>query len=204
MQSLAVSVAKLLQPPFICESITFFHSDITDLNVVYSGAVKTNIGHLEGASGLAGVIKTLMILERGVIPPNANFKELNPRIDFTTSNVKVRYTVAVLAWIWLIMAADSHEEYSLAYVGSPQGFCQLLWLRWSKFTCCAGGCLSLSSFKRSPRISLYPRAPTAPRTNLQCQTTYRHSILLQSWPFKIHCMARQKRSASHVYLLRCR
>jgi acyl transferase domain-containing protein len=54
-----------------------------------SGALKSNIGHLEGASGLAGVIKTVLVLERGVIPPNANFRTLNPQIDFSSSNVKV-------------------------------------------------------------------------------------------------------------------
>lgn len=43
--------------------------------------MKGNIGHLEGASGLAGVIKTVLILERGIIPPNANFEKLNAKID---------------------------------------------------------------------------------------------------------------------------
>ncbi|KAF2464560.1 reducing type I polyketide synthase [Lindgomyces ingoldianus] len=56
---------------------------------VYIGAVKSNIGHLEGASGLAGIIKTVLILERGVIPPNANFENLNPKINFGSSNVKI-------------------------------------------------------------------------------------------------------------------
>lgn len=37
-----------------------------------SGALKSNIGHLEGGSGLAGIIKTIMVLEAGIIPPNAN------------------------------------------------------------------------------------------------------------------------------------
>ncbi|VUC32029.1 unnamed protein product [Clonostachys rosea] len=45
------------------------------------GSVKSNIGHLEGASGLAGVLKSILILERGVIPPNALFEKLNPDID---------------------------------------------------------------------------------------------------------------------------
>ncbi|KAE8314467.1 hypothetical protein BDV41DRAFT_575726 [Aspergillus transmontanensis] len=44
------------------------------------GAVKTNIGHLEATSGLAGIVKTVLVLERGFIPPNINFKKLNPKI----------------------------------------------------------------------------------------------------------------------------
>ncbi|KAJ5659894.1 polyketide synthase [Penicillium longicatenatum] len=48
---------------------------------LFIGAVKANFGHLEGASGLAGVIKALLVLENGVIPPIAGLKSLNPRID---------------------------------------------------------------------------------------------------------------------------
>ncbi|XDG08296.1 hypothetical protein ABKA04_007911 [Annulohypoxylon sp. FPYF3050] len=48
---------------------------------VYIGAVKSNIGHLEWASGLVAVIKTILVLEKGIIPPNANFEKLNSNID---------------------------------------------------------------------------------------------------------------------------
>lgn len=54
-----------------------------------SGAVKGNIGHLEGASGIAGVIKTIMVLEKAVIPPNTNFERMNPRIDAEFLRIKV-------------------------------------------------------------------------------------------------------------------
>jgi acyl transferase domain-containing protein/acyl carrier protein len=46
----------------------------------YLGAVKTNLGHLEGAAGAAGVIKTVLCLRHGCIPPNLNFREINPHI----------------------------------------------------------------------------------------------------------------------------
>ncbi|KAL8639946.1 MAG: hypothetical protein Q9226_008807 [Calogaya cf. arnoldii] len=48
---------------------------------LHVGAVKSNIGHLEGSSGFAGIIKAVIALEKGIIPPNANFEKLNPQID---------------------------------------------------------------------------------------------------------------------------
>lgn len=53
------------------------------------GSVKTNIGHLEGAAGLASVIKAVLALERGVIPPSINFKTPTPRIPFASNNLEV-------------------------------------------------------------------------------------------------------------------
>ncbi|KAK7186534.1 polyketide synthase [Paraphaeosphaeria sporulosa] len=55
---------------------------------IYVGAVKSNIGHLEGCSGLAGIIKVVLAIERGVIPPNANFESLNSQIDADFFNLK--------------------------------------------------------------------------------------------------------------------
>lgn len=49
------------------------------------GSVKTNIGHLTGAAGVAGLIKTVLSLENKQIPPTLNYTAPNPEIDFANS-----------------------------------------------------------------------------------------------------------------------
>ncbi|EAQ86385.1 hypothetical protein CHGG_07638 [Chaetomium globosum CBS 148.51] len=53
------------------------------------GSVKTNIGHTEAASGLAGLIKVVLALEKGQIPPSVNFKEPNPQLKLDEWGLKV-------------------------------------------------------------------------------------------------------------------
>jgi acyl transferase domain-containing protein/acyl carrier protein len=49
------------------------------------GSVKTNVGHLDRAAGMAGLIKTILALRHKMIPPSLHFKEPNPEIDFANS-----------------------------------------------------------------------------------------------------------------------
>lgn len=53
----------------------------TSKDICYLGSVKTNIGHLEAAAGIAGLIKTALCLKNKKIPPNLHLKQINPRID---------------------------------------------------------------------------------------------------------------------------
>ncbi|GAA1905952.1 phthiocerol type I polyketide synthase PpsC [Streptomyces sodiiphilus] len=53
------------------------------------GSVKTNIGHLEAASGMAGLFKTVLALEHRVVPPSLHADELSPDIPFDELNVRV-------------------------------------------------------------------------------------------------------------------
>ncbi|KFA49985.1 hypothetical protein S40293_05963 [Stachybotrys chartarum IBT 40293] len=58
-------------------------------NKLIVGSVKTNIGHLEAAAGIAGIIKAVLMLETGLIPPNINFNRPNPNIQWDKWNVTI-------------------------------------------------------------------------------------------------------------------
>lgn len=49
------------------------------------GSVKTNLGHLDAAAGVAGLIKTILALKHRQIPPSLHYKQPNPKIDFAQS-----------------------------------------------------------------------------------------------------------------------
>ncbi|BCJ93984.1 hypothetical protein acsn021_15530 [Anaerocolumna cellulosilytica] len=75
-----------LGDPIEVEALTRVFREYTDLNQYCKiGSVKTNIGHLEGTSGLAGLIKTVLMMKYHKIPKTLNIKTLNPMIDFTNS-----------------------------------------------------------------------------------------------------------------------
>jgi acyl transferase domain-containing protein/acyl carrier protein len=67
-------------------------ADRTDDNPLVIGSVKTNLGHLETASGVAGLVKAALVLKHGRIPASLHFDTPNPHIDFTA--LKLRMPVA--------------------------------------------------------------------------------------------------------------
>uniref|UniRef100_A0A093XSQ6 Lovastatin nonaketide synthase n=1 Tax=Talaromyces marneffei PM1 TaxID=1077442 RepID=A0A093XSQ6_TALMA len=58
-------------------------------NPLYIGSVKSNVGHLEGASGVVSLIKAAMMLDHDLLLPNADFKKANVNIPLTEWNMKV-------------------------------------------------------------------------------------------------------------------
>lgn len=56
---------------------------------LYLGSVKSNVGHLESAAGISGVIKAILALKHKVIPPHIGMKRLNPKIELEGSAIKI-------------------------------------------------------------------------------------------------------------------
>jgi acyl transferase domain-containing protein/acyl carrier protein len=62
-----------------------FRLGTSDSQFCALGSVKTNIGHLDTASGVAGLLKAILALKHKAIPPSLNFARPNARIDFANS-----------------------------------------------------------------------------------------------------------------------
>ncbi|MBF0225801.1 MAG: SDR family NAD(P)-dependent oxidoreductase [Desulfobacterales bacterium] len=69
-----------------------FSKYTSDKNFCSIGSVKTNIGHLESAAGIAGITKILLQMKHKLLAPSLHAKELNPNIDFEESAFYVQKT----------------------------------------------------------------------------------------------------------------
>lgn len=78
--------ATTLGDPIEIRALTdAFRSGTSKKQFCSIGSVKTNIGHLDVAAGVAGLIKTVLALQHRKIPASINFQDANPRISFESS-----------------------------------------------------------------------------------------------------------------------
>lgn len=67
-----------------------------DSQPCWLGTVKANLGHLEAAAGVAGLIKTVLALRHQILPPHIHFQTLNPRIRL--AGTRLRIATAAQPW----------------------------------------------------------------------------------------------------------
>src|SRR5581483_80669 len=77
------------------------------------GSVKSNVGHLDSAAGVVGLIKTVLALERRTIPPTLHFERPNPKIDFS----KTPFYVAAARREWTTNGAPRRAGVSAFGIG---------------------------------------------------------------------------------------
>ncbi|MEV6521295.1 SDR family NAD(P)-dependent oxidoreductase [Longispora sp. NPDC051575] len=71
-----------------------FSQDTDDIGWCGLGSVKSNIGHLGPVAGIAGIIKTVLSIEHGLIPPSLHFERPNPKLALDTSPFYVNAALA--------------------------------------------------------------------------------------------------------------
>ncbi len=140
---------------YMCESLLPLYKRVMSGNRLvfladgaFSGAVKWNIGHLEGTSGIAGIIKAILAVEKGIIPPNTNFERLNTQIDAEFFNLEVTwfpYYYHLYDHAVKLTSLVSFEAYTMAMSGHTASFYKLFWFWRHQWPCGSGRCLSLSS-----------------------------------------------------------
>lgn len=64
-------------------------SDVERSSPLYLGSVKSNIGHTEGAAGVAGLIKLGLVLSRRHVPPSLHVEEPNPDVEWSETDVRI-------------------------------------------------------------------------------------------------------------------
>ena len=95
-------------------------------NTLTIGSIKSNIGHLEGGSGVVGVVKVVLMLENSLILPNFDFQKPSNRIPMHEWNIKVEASLS-FSPAFLDGFTGSHLCSTLAYRGCTPSFCKQLW-----------------------------------------------------------------------------
>jgi amino acid adenylation domain-containing protein len=92
-----------LGDPIEIQAVTRAFREYTDRERFCAiGSVKSNLGHLDVAAGVTGLIKTVLALENAELPPSLHYEQPNPRIDFDSAPVYVNAALAP----WPVSADD--------------------------------------------------------------------------------------------------
>ena len=99
---------------------------------LYVGSVKSNIGHLEGASGVMAIIKAALMVEKGFLLPNCDFQHPNPVIPFERWNMKVcrKDKVSLLLVVHSHSVLGPHEADNVVSKENTSSIHQQLWIWW--------------------------------------------------------------------------
>lgn len=90
----AHGTATALGDPIEIQALTKAFAATTDKKGFCGvGSVKSNLGHLDSAAGITGIIKTVLALKHKSLPPSLHFKTPNPAIDFENSPFYVNHTL---------------------------------------------------------------------------------------------------------------
>lgn len=87
------TATPLGDPAEITALTNAFRAGTRDTGFCAIGSVKTNLGHLDAAAGVAGLIKTALALENAELPPSLHFQKPNPQIDFESTPFYVNSTL---------------------------------------------------------------------------------------------------------------
>jgi phthiocerol/phenolphthiocerol synthesis type-I polyketide synthase C len=85
----AHGTATTLGDPIELEALSQVFSDRNGSAPLVLGSVKTNVGHLESAAGIAGLIKTVLSVRHGYIPKHLHFEQLTPHVSEAVSRLSI-------------------------------------------------------------------------------------------------------------------
>lgn len=86
-----------LGDPIEANALARVYAADADRAPLFVGAVKANLGHLEAAAGIAGLIKAALVVQHGLVPSQPGFERLNPKIDWNGGLVNIAATCTGLA-----------------------------------------------------------------------------------------------------------
>jgi len=92
----AHGTATLLGDPIELDALGAIAAGRSEDQPLWVGSVKSNVGHLEAAAGIAGLIKAVLMLQHQQIPPNLHFTQPNPHVDW--QHLPLRVPTQLTAW----------------------------------------------------------------------------------------------------------